>query len=294
MLGLHILVANFFCVLYPNGMTLKNRNRVYFIASLLTTVLVAYYAGIFLYAAFRGQIIPPQNPVRLVPHISEHILFRYEFPASIASVFIFIIYVPIISLVIARGFGNTQALELVYFGGFVIACMAEGIRLLLPLFGLWQSYSILLVLTGRIIIGGRLLAFTSFLFATLFNETNQRQNAEQNFSIMLLVSFFIGVIMPLETTQTSSACTVIWGYGTLFLVIRLCLFILTEVTLIINAITKSNKELIKTAIAYPFLMAGYSILGITDNFIMLGSGAVFLLIGTVLYLKSIHSIYMWH
>ena len=274
-------------------MTLKNRNRIFLIASLLMSILAFSYAALIVYAALTGAITPPDNPVRFMPFESDFFLLRYEFWASIASVFVLILYVPFISLIVSRGFGNTQSLELIYFGGFLLACMAEGFRLFMPLFGLWQSYSMMLVIAGRAVITGRLLSFISLLFAALFNETDQRQYVERNFMVMLIIALLAGVLMPLDTTQTSSACTVLWGYRPLFFTMRVCLFVLTELTFIIAIVWKGNREHIKTAIAYPLLMAGYTLLCYADNYLFAGAGTLLFVIGTGMYLTTLHSIYMW-
>ena len=257
------------------------------------SLLALSYAALIVYAALRGAIIPPDKPVRFIPFESDFFLLRYEFWACIAAVFVQILYVPFIALIVSRGFANTQSLELIYFGGFLLACMAEGVRLFMPLFGLWQSYSMMLIITGRTVITGRILSFLSLLFAALFNETDQRQNVERNFMVMLIIALLAGILMPLDTTQTTSACTVLWGYRPLFFTMRVCLFVLTELTFIIAIVWKGNREHVKTAIAYPLLMAGYTLLCYADNYLFTGLGSILLTIGTGMYLTTLHKIYMW-
>src|SRR5574344_625288 len=139
-------------------MTLKKRNRLFFVFFLISLAFSLVYLGMYIYASVAGKIIPINNFIRPISLFVNNKLFSYSFAASIIGISIFIIYVPIVMFVLFSGFEKTQSIEIIYFSGFVLACLAESLRITLPLSGLWQTYSSLFLLAGRVVYTGRILA----------------------------------------------------------------------------------------------------------------------------------------
>jgi hypothetical protein len=274
-------------------MTLKKRNRLFFVFFLISLAFSLVYLGMYIYASVAGKIIPINNFIRPISLFVNNKLFSYSFAASIIGISIFIIYVPIVMFVLFSGFEKTQSIEIIYFSGFVLACLAESLRITLPLSGLWQTYSSLFLLAGRVVYTGRILASISFLFAAIFNGSEQRQNVERNYLILLVVSLMLGIILPLDTSRILSTCIMHCGFNGLFNVIRFILFLTTLATIVINAVTKDSSELKENAVGYVALMIGYELLQKTDNYMTLIIATLFFAIGNVLYLRSIHTMYMW-
>lgn len=274
-------------------MTLRSRNRLFllfFIASLLCSLV---YALFYIYAFVKGGITPPENPLRPLAIYEGKALFTYHFPASLLAIGIFIIYVPIGALILRLGFEKTQSIEIIYFSGFLLACLAEGNRIILPLFGLWKTYTSLFIFNGRLVFAGRILAPLSLLFAAIFSDSEQRQNVERNYIVLIVVSILFGLLAPLDTASIVSTCTVRWGYATTFNTIRSFVFLATLVTTIINAITKDSIELKENAVGFVLLMLGYSLLLAADNYFILIISTALFATGNVFYLRSIHTLNLW-
>lgn len=274
-------------------MTLKARNRLFFVFFIASIVVALVYTFFLIYAGVSNGITPPENPVRPLKLYTDRTIFTYSFVASVIAILLFIVYVPIGMIVLYTGFENTQSIEIIYFSGFVIACFTEGVRIILPLFGLWETYSLLFIFVGRIVFAGRMLAPLSLLFAAIFSESEQRQNVERNYIILLVVSIVFAVFAPLDTANISSTCTICWGYRNLFVVIRVLLFLATLITIVINAVTKDSPELRENAVGYVILMSGYSLLLTVDNYTVLVLSIALFAMGNVLYLRSLHTLYMW-
>ena len=279
---------------YSLAMTLKTRNRLYFVFFLIASLVFLFYMVFLAYAFFSHGITPPENYIRTLKLASKISFLPYSFSAVLFSLIAFSLYVPITSFVIYESFEKTQCLEVIYFAAFLIGCLLECMRFFVPLFELWKSYSAFLMFIGNSVITGRLLCVLSLLFASLFSETEQRQNAERNFVILLSASVICGFLVPLNTTQTTSTCMVLWGYRNVFFVIRLSLFLAAVSVLIVNAIRKSSKDLRYTSVGVTLLYIGYSFLCSADNYVYFILGSVLLIAGTFMYLHSIHRLYMWH
>ena len=275
-------------------MTLKTRNRLYLSFALISSVFFLFNIFIFFYAFLNHGITPPENVVRTVILFGGRGIFSYSFRAVLAGILALAVYVPLTAFVMYFSFEKTQSSEIIYFGGFLIGTLLESFRIYVPLFGLWESFSSFLMIVGSTVIAGRLLTVLSLMFATLFSESEQRQNVERNFIILLIISIMCGIMLPLDTTQTTSTCTVLWGYRTIFTVIRTAFFIAAVSVMAVNAILKSSPEQGNGALGLFLLYSGYAILTIADCWIETAVGPVLLLAGSFIYLKSIHHQYMWH
>lgn len=275
-------------------MTLKTRNLLLlglFFVSLLLTFL---YTGAFIFALLNDAIIPPDSPMRYISILENVPGFAYDYKASFVAIAVFIIYVPITSYILWNGFEKTQSSEVVYFSLFLLSCLSEGSRLSLPLFGLWKSYSLFFVFIGRLVFAGRFLAPCAFILAALFSETEQRQDVDRNCILGILLAIFVAILVPLDTSVVTSSCTIWWGYRTLFVVMRVFLYILTFVTILLNAYKKDSAELKANATGFIILILGYSLLQASDNFVTLCIAFLLFVAGTAVYLRSLHSRYLWN
>lgn len=265
----------------------------FFILFLISVVFTLLYGGLYIYATVAGKMVPLVNPMRPLAFFEGKKLFTYNFAASIIGICIFIVYVPIAMFVLYSGFEKTQSIEIIYFSGFVIACFTESIRIVMPMFGLWKTFSVLFFFTGQVVSTGRVLSMLSFLFAAIFSGEEHRQEVERNYVIMLVVSILIGMIIPLDTSRIVSTCVIHCGYSGLFNRVQLILFLTTLLATLINAFSKDSAELKVNAIGYVILIMGYMLLRNTDNYVTLFVSTALFAVGNVLYLRSIHTLCLW-
>ncbi len=275
-------------------MTLKTRNLLLVGLFFLSLLFAFLYAGSFIFALVNDAIIPPESPMRYISILANVPGFAYDYRASFIAIGIFIIYVPITAYILWNGFEKTQSSEVVYFTLFLLSCFAEGSRLTLPLFGLWKSYSLFFVFIGRLVFAGRFLAPCSFLLAALFSETEQRQDVDRNCVLCILLAVFVAILVPLDTSVVTSSCTIWWGYRSLFVIMRIMFYILTFVSIMLNAYKKDSVELKGNATGFIILILGYSLLQASDNFITMIVSMILFIAGTAVYLRTLHSRYLWN
>lgn len=274
-------------------MTLKTRNSLLLTLFFLSLSFALFYTGAFIFACMNDALIPPENPVRYFELLTRHSFFSYSFDISLYGIAVFIAYVPLNAYIIWNGFEKTQSTEVIYFTLFLLACLTEGVRLLLPMFGLWKSYTAFFHFVGRCVFAGRILAPFSLLFAALCSETDQRQSVDRNCALLILGSVLFAILVPLDTSTVTSTCTIWWGYRKLFVIIRVFIYLATFITIIVNAVKKDSHELKTNAAGFAILILGYSLLQASDNLAFLITSFSLFIIGNIVYLKSIHSLYMW-
>lgn len=274
-------------------MTLKSRNRIVFLLFIVSVAVLVFSTTFFIHSYINGEVSYSATPYKVYDIFDNSPLFQNDLKWSIFAIFSFMIYVPTTFLIIYLGFEKTQSLEIIYFIFFLVACLMETVKIYLPIDGLWNTSSHLLLFTGRVVVMGRILAPLSLLFAAFFGENEQRENVERNILILILVSIFTGIIIPLDSYQVTTSCTVLWSYRKSFHIVRVILSLLTFLVILLQGFEKDSQNLKNCSFFYTILITGYAILCATDCSFLLFAGAGLLTLGSVLYLRSIHSMYLW-
>ncbi len=273
-----------------SAMTLKLRNRwiqSFFLFSLCCILLAL---SCFVYSLIKKTILPP--PLNVVKgFFSGKGLLGQNFTATLCSLALVVLYVPLTLFLLYKSFEKTHAIEVLYFVIFLAGCLCEVVRLLIICFGLWQTFSDVLILLGRIILFGRISAPLSFVFASLMSDNEHRQNAERNLLMLLIVSAVLAIAMPLNTARIAPTGFVTIGFSNMFIMFRLLLIVISYLSFLMKAEKDASVEYKRAAMAFLLLIAGYSVLTASDNFIFMTLGMGGLSAGTFQYLYNIHKHY---
>lgn len=267
-------------------MTIKIRNRIYLSLSLAGAISLFIYTALFIYAAFNNLLESPMNPLRAGG------FFRFNFQASLASIFFLGAAAPAIAFFILRGFEKTSSLEILFFTGVIISCIAEETRLLIPVLNLWNSSSRLLIFLGRICVIARILTPFSLLFSALFSNSDQLENAERNLFCLFAISCAFGFFYPINSNEISSNCTVLYGMKSLFGVIRILVLVTSIITTFINSHMSGNfredRHGYGKCLGILLFSAGDIVLQFCDSMPLLVIGIFLFSCGCTLYLKEMH------
>ncbi|MDR1748296.1 MAG: hypothetical protein LBR47_04485, partial [Spirochaetaceae bacterium] len=139
-------------------MTISFRNR---ILIGIIAVSAALAAGILAGGVITLLRTPlPVSPpgLRWAPVLDSFFLTPYSFIPAILSILIFGIYTPAALFFLYYQFEKTQAAEIIFFTGFLLACQLEGLRILIPLFRLGSIYPGLLLTVCRVVFFARTFA----------------------------------------------------------------------------------------------------------------------------------------
>ena len=273
-------------------MTLKTRNL--FIKLFLCTnlALTGILLIIFLVSLSKHSFIAPPD-LRIPSFLNSIPFMKNSLMALMLSFAVLFFYVPLCFFMLIHYFENTQTSEIIFFTGFLVACMAEMARFITICLGLWLSFSNMLIFAGKIVLFGRTLAPLSFLCAAILSEISQRQDVERNYLIMVTASIVFAAIIPMNTARIASTGLVTEGFMTLIDILRLLLFVTATASFLIQGIKKNSNEYKQLALATFMLILGYSMLISCDNFLFLAAGTFGLAFGTYRYILFIHKMYMW-
>jgi len=278
---------------YDFRMTLKTRHfliKIFFIFSIISIFLSAIC---FIEAFFFKGIIPVSDEIRFPHFLSKNPLTPFNSKALLISIMVLVLSVPAILYILLRFFKNIQSSEIFFFAGFLVSCLCEIMRLLTILFGLWQTFSNLLIFCGRIVLFGRILAPLSFISITLLSEPEQRQDLERNFSITVAVSTFFALLMPLNTAQILSTGMMSMGFFKTFNMLQTVLVLLAFISSIILSLKHENSVYLYMGISFLVLILGYYTLLAADNYLFLAIGTAAFFAGAIKFLLQLHKFYMW-
>ena len=273
-------------------MTLKTRNRLLKFFLLASLCVVALSLATFIISVLSHRIIEPPA-FRIPAFLDKQPLTKNSFTALMLSFLILLLYVPFCFYFLLKFFENTQTTEIIFFTGFLLACLAECARFITICLGLWLSFTNILIIAGDIVLFGRTLAPLSFLCAAILSDTDQRQDIERNYIILIMASLVFAVAIPMTTARITSTGLVTEGFMILINIMRFFLLLTAVVSFFINGVRKNSMEHKSLAYSAGGLLLSYSILVSTDSFLFLVLGTSGLIAGTYIYLTTLHKMYMW-
>ncbi len=257
--------------------------------------IVALDFAFSLIAFLRGTFyLPKENEVvRFLSIFPDSFLFKYNPWASLAGIAFFGIAAPLLCIACFYGFKKTPSLEIVFFGLFIVSCMLEQVRILIPLVWKNNTFSGILYVEAKILMTARILGPLSLFFSFSFNKADQRQNMERNALILITVSILGGVLFPLDSNKITSTFTVLWSCRTLFGFFRLALFLATISLISVEILIKKNSDLKMVLFGFIIMYAGYHSLQNTDCWSNFALSVVLLTYGSYKYLTSVHELNVW-
>ncbi len=275
-------------------MTLIIRNRLLFTFSIISVIFITAVTGCSIVSIVNGTAAIPEQVERLFVLPETVPLLSYNFFASVSAIVLLTLYACGVTFILYVNFEKTQSPEIIYFTGFLCGCLLEGVRLCLPIFNLWQYYVNVYIFIGRVLFFGKMLAVLSFVFLVLLSiKQNAQQDADKNILVILAAAGGFSVIIPIDTLQMLSNCSVKFGYGNLFTTLTVICIIVAFTAMRLYGSSIGSAEYRKASVGYAALITGYAVLTIADAFLIVIAGAVLLFAGTAYFLKKLHNYYMW-
>ncbi|MBQ9630139.1 MAG: hypothetical protein IJR49_00925, partial [Treponema sp.] len=129
------------------------------------------------------------------------------------------------------------------------------------------------------------------LFLTLFSESEQRQLVERNIIILLVISVMAASLFPLNTMVILPSFCMQCGDEKLFFSIRIFVLLIACSSIFVKA--KNLGHDIKNFIGFTTLALGYFLCCSTFSFVMLVLSSLLFVVGTIIYIKELHTHYLW-
>ena len=270
-------------------MTIKTRNRLNLSLFVFSLVFLAANIIIFIFSLYNKSFSLDLFETNTS---GKAFLIQYNPIIVIASLFFQIIYVCVTSFMLFRVFEKTQATDISYFFLFLIALIANSLRIWMPLFGMTNTYTELLIFCGNSVIFSKLLMPLSLLFAVVMGNVDQRQDLEKNIFLLLIGCIFFATIIPLNTANICINYEVDYSYRTVIKIAAILVSLATLIALFFN--NKQRFYTQYTTIGLCLIIIGTFILFNSTNLLKLIMSFVFLLFGNIFYLKELHKQYLWN
>ena len=274
-------------------MTLKTRNKSLLSLFVISTVLLITFSIITIIFLVKGYFSSIPEFTRIIDFNFDNFLLKNNPVASILSILVSLIFISISSYFLYISFEKTKSPEVIYLMGFFIACLLQTVKILVVFLKLWDSSSNFLILLGRIELIGRIFAPITLLFTAMFSDLEQLQESDQNIGLALLISVFCAGFLPINYTKIFSNFTLLCGFVSY---INFYIFLCATIAAVAFAISSKKREMpfLKSPTLYFALMfLGYMMISISDNFLTLIFGTIFLGFGFYELISKIHKFYLW-
>ncbi len=212
---------------------------------------------------------------------------------SILSVAIFSLYVPIAGFTIYFTFEKTKSTELLFFTAMLIGFFAETLLLCIPIFSLHEGYSMFLRSVSSIAFFGQMQVILSVLAQGVLVTQEDSRDTDRFLGLISVVSLSFAVIIPVNLTNISSDFYPTYGFSSLVTIIRIAFILITFSSMFFSSISAKSKHYKIASIAFLIICIGYVVLLGTKTFLSLCIGTVLLIVGSVYFLKHLHTYYMW-
>lgn len=270
-------------------MTIKTRNRLNISLFIFSLVFLAANIILFLYSFYSKNL---SLDIVEASSVKKAFLVRDNPIIVISSLFFQIIYVCVTSFMLYRVFEKTQASDIAYLLLFLISLIANSLRICLPLLGMVNTYSNLLVFCGNCIVFSKLLMPLSLFFAVVMGSVEQRQDLEKNIIILLVGCIFFSKIIPLNTARLCPNFEVDYSYRN---VIMIAAILVTGATLIAQFFKNKQRFYTQyTTLGLGLISCGTFFLFNSTNLLKLIISFILLLFGNTFYLKELHKQYLWN
>ena len=269
-------------------MTIRFRNRLTYIFFFTSVALLLLAVFFTCWRFFSSTLILPEVYKKT---FSDNLLFKYSPIFTFAGIFTNMLYVCITTLVIYHSFEKTQAPDIMFFLLFLLACLCDAARILIPLFGLSTSFSNFLLKIGNIHLFARLLAPLALMGNTAMAGDSFKQYVDRNCLILIMLSIFFAEFIPLNTAVILPNYCVSYGYVKGIKLFSACIIILSTISLFISNRKNDYKQYM--TLGFVMLSIGYTLLFYCHSLAFFASGTLLLAAGTIIYLGEMHKHYLW-
>ncbi len=273
-------------------MTIKTRNRItksFLGISIAVILLVAGY----IIAGIITNSLRTDATVRVPEFLNSLSFMPVSTIATFISIFVLFLSVPVMLFIIQTYFQTTQASEIIFYYGFLIACFAEGVRLITPLFDVANSFSLGFIFLSRLLFMGRILSPLCFLFCALMSSQKMVQDLARNFFLMIAIPCVFATVVPVNTAFISTTFEPTYGFAGTFNIARVTLIFVSWLTFYFESRNQNSPELKPLANFFVIMISGYLTLTSSDNYYLLFIGTGLYIWGTYRYMKTLHKMYMW-
>ena len=258
---------------------------IFFIIAISCLLLGTFFS---LYQFFSNGMLLPEVYIKAA---STNLLLKYNPICVFIGIFFMFLYICTTTLIIYHSFEKTQAPDIVFFLLFLIACLCDTSRLLVPAFHLSGTFSLFLLKVGNLQLFARLLVPLALMGNTAMSTDEFRQSTDRNCIILIIIAMFFAEIIPMNTAVILPNFCISYGY--VKAIRTFCFLTCIVSTIALFQTNRKNEYRQIMTIGFILLCIGYSLIFYCYNIILLAAGITMMSSGTFLYLNEVHKHYLW-
>jgi hypothetical protein len=190
-------------------------------------------------------------------------------------------------------FEQTSAPEILYIAIFTISFSFEIIRLILPMYLIFNFSSFYLLMAARVLLFARYLGIFSLFAGSICAAGLEVQQTRNIILIIITVALIITFGVPIDTEKWDTSLNMINGYNSMFMLIEAAAFFATVVSFFIAENVRGSKEYTFIGIGAMLALIGRNLLLRSDNWSGPIPGILLLSIGTWFICSKLHKIHLW-
>ena len=190
-------------------------------------------------------------------------------------------------------FEKTQSPEILFIGFFVISLAFEFARIIIPLKNIYPFPVIFITSAARILLFGRYFGLFSLFAAGVYAAGLDAQKQEPVLLMLILAAMIIAMNVPIDSLSWDSTFVLLSAYRPMFSLIEAGIIVLTTLSFLVSAYTRSSKSYVLIGIGVFLAFAGRNILLCSDTWITPLPGLMILIAGTWFACSRLHLEYLW-
>ena len=190
-------------------------------------------------------------------------------------------------------FEKTLSPEILFVVLFALSFSVETLRLIIPLWHVYEIPSLYILVASRIILFARDLGIFSLFAASVFAVGYGAQRQRNAILFITIAALIIALGVPIDTQTWDSSLRMITGYIPMFRLIEAGIFFITVISFFVAVWARGSRVFIFIGSGSVLALLGRNILLHADTWAGLSAGMVFLVAGIWLICKCLHKIYLW-
>ena len=275
-------------------MTFSERNVLFKVGIVICTIsfLLIVAASFLIIPAHPTMGVSAFRPAGFLHFLIGHIL-DFNYFAVHSSIIMSVLFSLAGICLIHYFFEHTSAPEILYIAFFAISLTFESIRLVLPLYYIFDIPSFYLLQITRLLLFARYFGVFSLFAASICSAGLEAQKA----SIIILVIFISALVItfsvPINTQNWDTSLNMINGYISTFRLIETIAFLATILSFLISVNVHGSKDYAYIALGVAIALVGRNLLISADNWICSILGILLLSVGTWFMCSKLHNIHLW-
>jgi hypothetical protein len=195
-------------------------------------------------------------------------------------------------ILILSFFEQTSAPEILYIAIFTISLSFETIRIILPLYFIYDIPSLYLLIAARVLLFARFFGIFS-LFAASISAAGLDVQLTRNVILVIIIATLVMIGVPIDTQNWDTSLNIVYGFNSMFRIIELIVILTTVVSFFIAVHIRGTKEYAHIGIGLMIALIGRYFLLYSDSWAGPVPGVLMLSFGIWFVCSKLHKIYLW-